>query len=81
MKNESGSMPIGWELADGNELFAFIRGVSYKKGDLILAFSGIGCRGNVLLRSPYAGYRNPGFCTRIQTNALMPNTRSKSRMR
>ena len=30
---------------------------------------------------PHAGSRNRGFCTRIQTNALLPNTRSESRMR
>ena len=33
MTNAGESMPIGWELADGDELFAFIRGVSYNKGD------------------------------------------------
>ena len=33
------------------------------------------------LNSPHAGSRHLGFCARIQTNTLMPNTRSKSRMR
>ncbi len=33
------------------------------------------------LSSPHAGSRNPGFCNRIQTNALTPDSRSTSRMR
>ncbi len=46
-----------------------------------VAVSGISYRGNRLLSSPHAGSRNPGFCTRIRTNALMPHTRSQRRMR